>query len=230
MQVSQQKVQTMRRERGWSQEKLAAMSGLSERTIQRVEADGNCSLDTHMALASTFEVSPGELAPSSHGQSDEYTTSWSGALGLLILGLTTPCLILLSAQDGRWEVFSFAMVMSYTLVLSFTQFGLKNSYRLFDNSSWLVRYPLHAPGLNRDIAHVRSILAFAYTSGLLGSVLSAIVFLTHMRSEFESGLELGLYASRPLFYALVFGELWFRPYKRRMEGMLLAQSSKDKKA
>ena len=61
MSISVTKIVSFRKSRGWSQEKLAAMSGLSERTIQRVEKDGSGSLDTKMALATAFDVSPAEL-------------------------------------------------------------------------------------------------------------------------------------------------------------------------
>lgn len=223
--ISKDTIQEMRRERGWSQEKLAAISGLSERTIQRVEAEGKCSLDTQMALATAFEVSPAELVEDEPAKPIVYHTSWSGALGLFILGLTAPCLILFTAQHGQWELLSFAIVMGYTLVLSITQYGLRQSYRLFDNSSWLVRYPSYVPGLSRDIARARSVIVYAYSAGAIACLVSAIVFTSHLRGEFSSVAELTLYAIRPLFYAVLFVELWFRPYKRRMEGMLLQQSS-----
>ncbi|MBV2127598.1 DUF4177 domain-containing protein [Arsukibacterium indicum] len=42
--------------RAWSQEHLAQVSGLSQRTIQRVEKEATGSLETKKALAATFEV------------------------------------------------------------------------------------------------------------------------------------------------------------------------------
>lgn len=49
-------VRKIRLEKGWSQEALAEMSGLSVRTIQRIERGGNASLETLSALAAVFEV------------------------------------------------------------------------------------------------------------------------------------------------------------------------------
>jgi len=48
----------LRKEKGWSQEQLAAISGLSGRTIQRIEKDGACSLESKMALAAALEIAP----------------------------------------------------------------------------------------------------------------------------------------------------------------------------
>ncbi|OUS24465.1 hypothetical protein A9Q98_13695 [Thalassotalea sp. 42_200_T64] len=62
MTISNTKIIQLRKERGWSQEKLAAIASLSERTIQRIEKDGTCSLDSKMALATAFELSPAELS------------------------------------------------------------------------------------------------------------------------------------------------------------------------
>jgi transcriptional regulator with XRE-family HTH domain len=48
-------VKTLRQSRGWSQEVLAELSGLSVRTIQRVERGEPASQDTITALAHVFE-------------------------------------------------------------------------------------------------------------------------------------------------------------------------------
>ena len=49
-------IQKLRLQRGWSQEQLAEMSGLSVRTIQRLEKGQTASLDSLKSLASVFEI------------------------------------------------------------------------------------------------------------------------------------------------------------------------------
>ena len=49
-------VKTLRVKNNWSQEQLATLSGLSLRTIQRVEAGNKASLETLKSLASVFEI------------------------------------------------------------------------------------------------------------------------------------------------------------------------------
>ena len=49
-------VRKLRLQRGWSQEQLAQLSGLSVRTIQRAERGYSQSLETRNALAAVFEV------------------------------------------------------------------------------------------------------------------------------------------------------------------------------
>jgi transcriptional regulator with XRE-family HTH domain len=49
-------IQKYRLQRGWSQEQLAELSGLSVRTIQRLERGQTPSLESLNALAAVFEV------------------------------------------------------------------------------------------------------------------------------------------------------------------------------
>lgn len=49
-------VQKMRLQRGWSQQQLADLSGLSVRTIQRIERGQGASVETLKSLASVFEI------------------------------------------------------------------------------------------------------------------------------------------------------------------------------
>jgi transcriptional regulator with XRE-family HTH domain len=60
--VSHKKVKKLRLDNGWSQDQLARITGLSYRTIQRIEKNGHCSLDSKMALLSAFGISFHELS------------------------------------------------------------------------------------------------------------------------------------------------------------------------
>lgn len=49
-------IRKLRLQRGWSQAQLAEMTGVTTRTIQRLEQGQKPSLETHKALAAVFEV------------------------------------------------------------------------------------------------------------------------------------------------------------------------------
>lgn len=49
-------IQKLRLQHGWSQEQLAELSGLSARTIQRLERGHTASTESLKALASVFEI------------------------------------------------------------------------------------------------------------------------------------------------------------------------------
>jgi len=61
MKISSATVRRLRSERGWSQEQLAIASGLSLRTIQRVEAEGVASMATRVSLAATYGIALDQL-------------------------------------------------------------------------------------------------------------------------------------------------------------------------
>jgi len=49
-------IQKLRLQRGWSQEQLAELSGLSVRTIQRLERGQSASVESLKSIASVFEI------------------------------------------------------------------------------------------------------------------------------------------------------------------------------
>lgn len=56
-------IQKLRLQHGWSQEQLAQASGLSARTIQRIEAGGVPSTESLKSLAAVFDVDFSTLKP-----------------------------------------------------------------------------------------------------------------------------------------------------------------------
>ena len=55
-------IKKLRTGKCWSQEHLALVSGLSLRTIQRIEKEGGCSIDSQKALAVVFELDAIQLS------------------------------------------------------------------------------------------------------------------------------------------------------------------------
>jgi len=55
------RIKVLREDRGWSQEHLSETSGLSIKTIQRVESGKNVSLESQQALAQAFDLNVREL-------------------------------------------------------------------------------------------------------------------------------------------------------------------------
>ena len=54
--INLEMVRKLRNQRSWSQDQLAAIAGISLRTVQRIEKDGSSSLESKKALASAFEI------------------------------------------------------------------------------------------------------------------------------------------------------------------------------
>lgn len=100
MDVNAQFIKNRRQQNLWSQQQLSDMTGLSLRTLQRVEKTSSASLETVKSLASVFEVSPSEIlkgdnnvfeeAPQSHPIS---STKLKAKRRRLIIGLFLVCLV-----------------------------------------------------------------------------------------------------------------------------------------
>ncbi|PNH84828.1 hypothetical protein C1M56_19585 [Vibrio diazotrophicus] len=60
--VNQELIKKLRSGKFWSQEQLAFIAGISLRTIQRIESEGKCSLESKKAIAAAFEVDVAELS------------------------------------------------------------------------------------------------------------------------------------------------------------------------
>lgn len=103
-------VRKIRLQRGWSQEQLAELSGLSVRTIQRIERGQSAGLESLKSLAAVFELQVSDLqseltmnTPTSATLSQEeeraieYVRDLKGFYGhLTSFAITIPCLLILN--------------------------------------------------------------------------------------------------------------------------------------
>lgn len=84
MMIDPNVVRELRSKKSWSQEDLAIASGLSLRTVQRVESEGSAALETRRALAGAFDVLPEELKISIEGNDPRLPTLGFGLLSIWI--------------------------------------------------------------------------------------------------------------------------------------------------
>lgn len=59
--MNEMRIAALRRERGWTQERLAETSGVAVRTVQRIESGKDASLETLGAIARALDVPVREL-------------------------------------------------------------------------------------------------------------------------------------------------------------------------
>jgi len=122
----------MRLERHWSQEQLAEMSGLSVRTIQRIENGHNAGLESLKSLAAVFDTdiedSDKELKSEQIRKEEAYIGKLKGFYRLLALALVNLLLFFLIAiKDGdaeAWNVFLYMLIawIAFLGIYSFVSF------------------------------------------------------------------------------------------------------------
>jgi transcriptional regulator with XRE-family HTH domain len=99
MKIDGKRIRQLREARGWSQEHLASICGLSPRTVQRLEAEGNASLESRMAVAAALEVAAEDLVLSQPANALHASTAAPKSAGIrvenLMFGLALLVLALL---------------------------------------------------------------------------------------------------------------------------------------
>lgn len=140
-------IQKHRLERGWSQEQLAQHSGLSVRTIQRIERGRKASLETMKCLAAAFDVNITDLMeehdmPDTTATNDallavqekdavEYVKNLKGLyIHMIIFATVIPCLAIfnhLASPEHYWIVYvaiPWALAILLQALITFGVFNL----------------------------------------------------------------------------------------------------------
>ena len=128
-------IKNLRLERHWSQEQLAEMSGLSIRTIQRIENGENAGLESLKALAAVFEM---DIVDSEQARKEEaYVKKIKGFYQLLVLAAFCLAYPLFDAiRSGQWTMlltwalFSWVIIIGLHSLSVFEFFGEKWEQKL----------------------------------------------------------------------------------------------------
>ncbi|NVJ66231.1 MAG: helix-turn-helix transcriptional regulator [Gammaproteobacteria bacterium] len=91
MNINGSYIKQLRVEKGWTQQHLADIAGVSMRTIQRAENSGMASMDTISALAASFEIERGDFLVQSQDKAHQK---------LIITPIMTMILVLISFAAG----------------------------------------------------------------------------------------------------------------------------------
>jgi transcriptional regulator with XRE-family HTH domain len=141
--VNLRDLKKIRLERHWSQDQLAEMSGLSIRTIQRIENGENAGLESLKSLAAVFEIN---ITDSDKAQEMEqirkeeaYLQNVKGfykLLAIAILSLVAPFIIALTDASGwitfLWIVLSWGVLLGIYSLNVFDFFGEEWKRKMID--------------------------------------------------------------------------------------------------
>jgi transcriptional regulator with XRE-family HTH domain len=115
-------IKKMRLERHWTQDQLSEMSGVSIRTIQRIESGENAGLETLKSLGAVFEIN---IADSDKKQEieqirkeEEYIQNIKGFYKLLMIAvfsLVAP--IIMAISDLSNWIIVFWILLSWGIIL-----------------------------------------------------------------------------------------------------------------
>ena len=137
-------IKKMRLERHWSQDQLAEMSGLSIRTIQRIENGENAGLESLKSLGAVFEINIEDSDKKKEieqiRKEEEYIQNVRGFYKLFavaVLSLVAPFIIAIN-DSTSWSVFlwlllSWGMIIGIYSLNVFDLFGEEWKRKIINN-------------------------------------------------------------------------------------------------
>ncbi|WDE00336.1 helix-turn-helix domain-containing protein [Thalassomonas actiniarum] len=214
--LSTNKLKTLRQEKGWSQEVLAKASGLSVRTIQRIEADGKASAESTLAIASVFNLSPQALKATS----DEIEVNWTrkmimkNIVALLVISGAIAMLIILGASAKLYiDVASGLFLILFLYAATIVTFGTHGMFKSLAGLKYLFTEEMVGGSQAQYLEQLYSSqVKFLYGGAFIGLIIGTIAILgnvdTYENFVFQRASAVNLIV---LFYAAVLSEGVFRP-------------------
>jgi len=226
MSVSVEKLKKFRKYSGWSQERLAEISGLSLRTIQRIETSGNASLESQLAIATAFSISPGELLENEAVEVGNGGINWGGIIGILLC----ICLMIFQFDLGNtvfFDSYSLLLVVGLSIAISSISMGIENTITTVFLIRWVFILPKNKVGIQKHLPDLNKLITYCHVSGGISSLVGVIAVLMtlepnqyHPDAEYPFAMGIGI-ALLTSLYALMLAELILRPLKHQIERLLI---------
>lgn len=214
--ISTNKLKTLRNEKNWSQEVLAKATGLSVRTIQRIESDGKASDESTLAIASVFNLSPQALKATP----DEVDINWTrnnimkNILALLIIASVIGTLVTWAASVNHFiDVASGLFLILFLYAATIITFGTNGMIKSFTGLKYLFTDEIVGGSQAKYFSKLyASQVKFLYGGSLIALTIGSIAILgnidTYDNFVFQRASSVNLIV---LFYAAVFSEGILRP-------------------
>jgi len=225
--ISAIKIKQIRTQKGWSQDVLAKSSGISLRTIQRLERDGGGSAETLLALAAAFDTDIANLTPiMPHPKS--YWTKEKLMNGLIAIVVILGALFSLLQLGGDfvqyWDFFSLIFIICLTASSTLIAFGGDGLMKSLIGFKFLFSGDLAASKATDQLAFIyRKQIWFSYGAALIAVIIGSISI--HSSAEILANPDLfhPSYAVNiiVLLYSAILSEVFFRPLAAKLEASKL---------
>ncbi|WP_261924533.1 helix-turn-helix domain-containing protein [Shewanella sp. NFH-SH190041] len=226
MQLTGQKIKQLREQKGWSQDLLAQESGLSLRTIQRVEVSDKASNESMQAIAAALQIMPEQLQPAAvESKHEQQLFQWANSRlrtssAMLILLAASLLLLVYLASDLRHYIdlpvlMFMGVLITLTMILSYGRQGALDTLTAIK-----YLFNSHHPSVNQATQICRRsqhLIRYTYASaaiialiGLIAVSIDASAFTQQdqWRTLLSQSMPVLLL---PFLYAMVLNETLLRP-------------------
>ena len=217
MQISPEKIRYFRKENGWSQEVLAKASGLSLRTIQRAEKEGNASGESQLAIAAALNKSTKELAL----VSSQIEVQWKrrnimqGIIALLVVFAAITMLVVLGGDIGMFsDGYSALFVLLFMYAATAIAFGGQGLVKSVVGLRYLFASDISTSHATQFLSVIlRKQINFVYGGAFIGLIVGYIAIMSHYAELASNNSLQAAYAVcvLVLLYAAIIAEGVLRP-------------------
>ncbi|PCI59163.1 MAG: transcriptional regulator [Gammaproteobacteria bacterium] len=212
--LNPEKVKKHRADNGYSQELLAKASGLSLRTIQRIEKDGKASAETQLALAATFNISPKELFQVS--ATPDVNWKWrnimQSAFALLVVSGTILFGVFLAGGINIYiDTFSLIFVVLFMYSGTTIAFGTQGLVKSITSLRFLFTNDIKETPASQYLALILAKqIWFLYGGAFIGVLIGFVAIYSNM-AEIDAMGPAYAVNMLVLLYAAIFSEGILRP-------------------
>gem|GEM_PF-716719 len=232
--LSSERVKYFRKDNGWSQELLAKASGLSLRTIQRAEKDGNSSVETQLALAAAFDISPKALSRISPSIDVHWKRKniMHNFLALFVVCAAIVMLTLIAGQitwflDYISAIFLILFMYSCTIIA----FGSQGFIKSIKGFSYLFAQDISPTPASKYLALIlKKQIVFLYAGAFIAVLVGIIAIHNNFPYE-ETTTQANLMLHRAyavnvliVLYAAILAECILRPLTTKLESRELIRT------
>ncbi len=231
MDIVAEKLKAIRLQQGLSQDLLAKQSGLSLRTIQRLERDGGGSAESLLALAATLNVSPMVLRDEQIPVANwTMASNISNTLTYLTLALLITGVIYLTTMGQVWrfiDIITFGFIFVFVPTVTVIAAGLSGLRLSIYGLSFLFSQQLSgASHFSTLIALYTLQYRLCYSAAFLCNLLGLSSMLQSGAALESAQIYTGLSVlALAWLYTAVIAEIVLRPLRFKLQQAKNAQNS-----
>jgi len=229
--LSPERVKYFRKDNGWSQELLAKASGLSLRTIQRAEKDGNSSVETQLALSAAFDISPKELSHISPSIDVHWKRKniMQSLIALIVVCGSIVMLFMLSGNISMFiDFYSILFLTLFTYSSTVIAFGSHGLFKSIKGLGYLFASEISQSPASQFLSVIlKKQILFIYAGSFIAALIGCIAIFASAEAIQSDNIFYSAMAVNVLIvlYAAILAEGVFRPLAIKLENRELQTES-----